>query len=47
MIEIIYEREPNGVKDMRIFKNEEELQEWLSRQLLLWPDTKILKRSNI
>lgn len=38
---VTYER--SGCKDIRFFKNKEELNEWLERQLIVQPDTKIIE----
>lgn len=40
-MKVIYER--SGCNDVRFFKNEEEFNEWLERQLVIQPDTKILE----
>ena len=37
-MKVVYER--SGCKDIRFFKNEEEFNEWLERQLIVQPDTK-------
>ena len=41
VMKVIYER--SGCKDVRFFKKEEEFNEWLERQLVVQPDTKILE----
>lgn len=40
---VVYER--SGCQDIRHFENTEELNEWMKRQLVINPDTKIIDMS--
>lgn len=40
-MKVVYER--CGCSDIRFFKDEEEFKEWLERQLVIQPDTKIIE----
>lgn len=40
-MKVIYER--SGCRDIRFFKDKEEFNEWLERQLIVQPDTEIVE----
>lgn len=40
-MKVIYKR--SGCEDIRFFKDKEEFNEWLERQLIVQPDTEIIE----
>ena len=40
-MKVIYER--SGCQDVRFFKDEKAYKEWLTRQIIVQPDTKIIE----